>query len=274
MTSVVDSDLDFLSRLVQQEAAIVLDSGKKYLLRDRLLPVASDMGFGTLAELCRHLRANPRDARARARVVDAMTTNETMFFRDQAPFDALRTVIVPRLMKQHALTKAFNIWSAACSTGQEPYSIAILLKDHFPELAGWNVRIIATDLSPTVLAKAMKGEYPSCDVQRGLTAEQRHRYFTPVQRCYRICDELRQWVEFRQLNLAATWTFLPTFDVVFIRNVLIYFNLETKQQILRKVHERMRPGGHLFLGVAETTTYLDQLYHRVQIDKAAGFQRV
>lgn len=272
--TLVENDLDFLSRLVQQDAAIVLDSGKKYLLQSRLTPVASDMGFGNLGELCRHLRNNPRDTKARAKVVDAMTTNETMFFRDQSPFEAMRTVIVPRLMKQNATAKSFNIWCAACSTGQEPYSIAMLLKDHFPELTNWNVRIIATDLSPTVLAKAMQGEYAPCDIQRGLTAEQKARYFQPIRRAYRINDELRQWVEFRQLNLVGPWPFMPQFDVVFIRNVLIYFNVDVKQQILRKVHDRMRLGGHLFLGVAETTTYLDKMFERVQIDKAAGFQRV
>lgn len=211
---------------------------------------------------------------ARARVVDAMTTNETMFFRDESPFAALRNVVVPRLIKENEATKSFNIWSAACSTGQEPYSIAILLREHFPELLNWNVRIIATDLSPTVLTQAMKGEYAHCDVQRGLSPALRAKYLQPIRRGYAIRDELRQWVEFRQLNLVGNWPFLPAFDVVFIRNVLIYFNVDVKQKILRKVHARLRPDGLLFMGAAETTTYLDGMFQRVQLDRAAGFQRV
>ena len=169
--SITAAEFDYVRDLARSSAAIVIDSGKEYFIESRLAPLVERLGFRTLTELITSMRLNPAFGAVHARAIDALTTNETFFFRDLVPFDALRSVIIPQLIEQRAQSRTLSIWSAACSTGQEPYSLAMLLHEHFPHLANWKVTILATDLSPTVLAQARAGSYNQFEVNRGLQAQ-------------------------------------------------------------------------------------------------------
>ncbi len=265
------AELDYVRNLVLEQSAIVLESSKAYLVESRLTPLARKSGCGSLSEFVARLRTTP-DKELRREVVEAMTTNETSFFRDRHPFDALRDLVVPELMKLRAGERRLSIWSAAASTGQEAYSIALLLREEIPELASWNVRILGTDLNEEVLAKARAGRYGQVEMNRGLPAPLLLKYFTRDGLNWIISGDLRRMVEFQQMNLATAWPALPRMDVVFLRNVLIYFNTETKKRILANVRSVLRPGGRLFLGGAETTINLDDAYERVQCDKATIYR--
>ena len=188
--------------------------------------------------------------------MDALTTNETMFFRDGAPFDLLRDKLLPALAAREAQTRQLGIWSAACSTGQEPYSLAMLTREH-PALRGWEVQIVATDISHNVLAQAAAGRYSAFEAGRGLPPTLREKYFTPQRDEWVASEDLRRMIQFRQLNLVQPWPPQAGFDFIFLRNVMIYFDVTTKQNILSRARECLRPGGGLFLGTAETTVNLD-----------------
>ena len=266
-----ESDFDFVRSLVRRHSAIVLEATKEYLVEARLTPLARSEGLGSLADLVAKLRTG-RDAALQRKVIDAMTTNETLFFRDVHPFEALRTSILPELLPQRAAVKQLRIWSAACSTGQEPYTIAMLLRESFPELASWRVEIVATDLSTDVLAKAREGVYGQIEVNRGLPAKLMVKYFKKQGVDWRIDDAIRAMVDFRELNLAERWPAMGPFDVVFLRNVLIYFDSETKKAILGRVRTVLKSDGCLFLGAAETTMNLDDGYERLQLGKSGCYR--
>lgn len=268
--AVTQKDFDFVRGVVRDQSAIVLGEGKQYLLEARLLPLVRREKLGSLEELIARMRRDPRSP-LHAQVVDAMTTNETSFFRDEDPFEALRAHLLPELLRRPDRRPPLRIWCAACSTGQEPYSIAILLRDHFPS-ACEDVRILATDLSPTVLAKAQEGLFGRLEVRRGLPKRLLRKHFTQEGREWRINAPLRDMVEFGLLNLVEPWPPLPAFDIVFLRNVLIYFDTETKRSILREIRRVLRPGGHLFLGSAETTLNLDSAFERVQQGPATCYR--
>lgn len=262
---------DYFRQLVQQRSAIVLEPGKEYLVESRLAGLARNNGFGTVDELARQLIRTPFDSLHR-RVVEEMTTNETSFFRDIYPFDAMRKLVIPELLQRRAADQRLNIWCAASSTGQEPYSIAMILRDTFPQLRNWKVSILATDISTQVLARARSGRYSQLEVNRGLPAPLMVKYFTKDGTEWVLKDDIRQMVEFRELNLAERWIGLPQFDVVFMRNVLIYFDIQTKKDILAKIRQVMRPDGWFFLGNAETTMALDENFERNQVDKAVSYR--
>jgi chemotaxis protein methyltransferase CheR len=250
-------DFNYIADLARRRAAIVLEPGKEYLVESRLTPIAQKEGHAGLSEFIARLRSGPEASPVHARVVDALTTNETFFFRDHHPFEAMKKVVVPKLIQDRANLRRLTIWCAACSTGQEPYSIAMMLKEHFPQLASWKVNIVATDISPRVLEQARKGTYSQIEVNRGLPAIYLVKHFTQSGSSWVIREDIRKSVEFRELNLIQPWGALPVFDVVFIRNVLIYFDVPTKQSILRNIRRHMAPDSHLFLGTAETAINLD-----------------
>jgi chemotaxis protein methyltransferase CheR len=250
-------DFTYIADLARRRAAIVLEPGKEYLVESRLTPIAQKEGHAGLAEFIARLRTGPESGPMHSRVVDALTTNETFFFRDHHPFEALRKSVLPPLIQARANLRRLTIWCAACSTGQEPYSIAMMLREHFPQLASWKVNILATDISPRVLDQARKGVYSQIEVNRGLPAIYLVKHFTQNGGGWMVRDEIRKSVEFRELNLIQSWGSLPVFDVVFIRNVLIYFDVPTKQAILRNIRRNMAPDGQLFLGTAETAINLD-----------------
>lgn len=202
-----------------------------------------------------------------------MTTNETSFFRDLHPFETLRTTVLPDVIARRASERRLHLWSAACSSGQEPYTIALVLREHFPALAGWTVRLVATDLSREILARARAGRYSQLEVNRGLPAPLLTKHFTREGMEWQLKDEVRRMVEFRELNLLEAWSGLADLDIVFIRNVLIYFDQDIKRGILGRVHRALRPGGYLFLGGAETTLNLDDRFERLHIGKTPCYRR-
>jgi chemotaxis protein methyltransferase CheR len=266
------ADFSYVSQLARSEAALVIEPGKEYLVETRLGPLACLEGFASLAAFIQQLRAETKVNGLHHKAIDALTTNETLFFRDYHPFEALRRSILPAVLEQRASARRLSIWCAACSTGQEPYSLAMLLLEHFPQLADWRVSILATDLSPTVLKLAQEGTYSQFEVNRGLPASYLVKYFTKQQDEWCIKDEIKKMVEFRPMNLIQPWPVLPPLDLVFIRNVMIYFEVETKKTILKKIRNCLLPHGYLFLGAAETTNNLDPLYQPVAFGKAVVYR--
>ena len=263
---------DFLCNFVREKSAIVLEPSKAYLVESRLNPVARNNGLSSLDELVAALR-KPASRELARQVIDAMTTNESSFFRDLQPFESLKTVIIPELLEKRSKDRTLNIWSNACSSGQEVYSIAMLLRESFPALAGWKVRLIATDLSTTILKKAQEGIFNQTEVNRGLPMPMFLKYFTKSGLQWQIKEDVRKSIEFREVNLIESWpSTLPTMDIVFLRNVLIYFSPETKTAILNKVHRILRPDGCLFLGGSETTMNLDTKFERVPVGKTTYYR--
>lgn len=266
------SDFDFVRRYVREASAIVLEDGKQYLVESRLMTVANRAGLPSVSEVIARLRAAPQGPLGR-QVVDAMTTNESSWFRDVNPYNALRGSVLPELMKLRAGERTLRIWSSACSSGQEPYSVAMLLREHFPMLDTWNVRLVATDLSSEMIARARAGVFTQLEINRGLPAKLLVKYFERRGPDYKLRDELRRAIEFRELNLAAPWgSQIVGADVVLLRNVLIYFDNDTKRQILSRVRQVLRPGGYLFLGTAETTLNLDDAFELVRSEGAVYYR--
>jgi chemotaxis protein methyltransferase CheR len=261
---------DQIRNVVRERSAIVLEPGKEYLVEARLTPIARAHGLASLEDLARLLTpANPELVRE---VVHAMTTNETSFFRDHYPFEVLQRQVLPEVLRQRQSSRTLDIWCGACSSGQEPYSIAMLLREHFPELASWNVRILATDLSSAILERAREGKYRQLEVNRGLSAAQLVRYFERDGLDWRLKPEVRSMVKFSELNLLDNWLTLPTFDIVFLRNVLIYFDVDVKKAILRKVRQHLVRGGILFLGGAESTMNIDNQFERAPYERAGCYR--
>jgi chemotaxis protein methyltransferase CheR len=262
---------EFVRQLVREHAAIALEADKGYLVESRLTPLAREQGLSSIRELAELLRGRPF-SRLHAKVVEAMTTNETSFFRDVHPFNALQNDVLPALIAARQSARKLTIWSAACSTGQEPYSIAILLAEHFPELANWNVQIFASDLGQQVLKRAASGEYSALECRRGLPPALLHKYFDPQGGHWRVKPALRRRVQFMQINLIERWPALPSLDVVFLRNVLIYFTQQAKRNILENVKRRLAKDGTLFFGGAETPLGIDDSWQRVCHDKTSTYR--
>ena len=246
-----NADFAFIAAFLKERSGLIITLDKMYLLETRLTPVLREHGLDGLSALMDLLR-QPGSAALKDMVVDAMTTNETSFFRDNHPFDTLRKSIIPALIERRAVTRSLRIWSAACSTGQEPYSLAMTLKDHFPLLGGWKVEIVATDLSPSVLERAREGLYSTFEVQRGMPIQMLVRHFDQVGSNWRIKRELAKTISFRSLNLLEDFSALGMFDVVLCRNVLIYFDQPTKTRILNAIARRISANGALLLGGAES----------------------
>lgn len=261
------ADFQLVRQVVREGAAIVLDDGKEYLVDSRLGPLARARGQAGVGELLDELRRNPTGA-VRTLVIEAMTTNETSFFRDSHPFDALAREILPRLVQARADVRRISVWSAGCSSGQEAYSTAMLLDDALEGRPGWNASILATDVSAQMLTRTREGVYAQLEVNRGLPVGRLMQHFSREGNQWRVSDRLRAMVDTRLVNLAADWPALPMMDVVLLRNVLIYFDTETKKRILAKVRSVLNPGGYLLLGGAETTLHLDPGYQRVQFGRS------
>jgi chemotaxis protein methyltransferase CheR len=243
-------DYDFLRKLLKDRSGLDLSADKQYLVESRLVPLARKAGLPGIPELVQKMR-NGAEALT-VEVVEAMTTNETFFFRDKIPFDHLRDTILPALMQSRASRKTLRIWSAAGSTGQEPYSIAMVLKEKAAALSGWRIEIVATDLSQEVLEKSRAGLYSQFEVQRGLPIQLLVKYFTQTGELWQINPDLRGMVQHRQLNLLQDFSHLGKFDVIFCRNVLIYFDQETKIGIFERMARVIEPDGVLMLGAAES----------------------
>jgi chemotaxis protein methyltransferase CheR len=270
--AITRTDFDFIRTLVSARAGIVLESGKEYLVEARLAPVLTRLELPGLGDLVTRLRREPRGG-LESHVVEAMTTNETTFFRDTAPFEALRKQMLPGLIQARRACTQLRIWCAASSTGQEPYSLAMLLAEHFPELASWDVQIIASDFSLAVLDRARSARYTQFEVNRGLPIQYLMKYFQKQGTEWQLKRSIADRVQFKQINLIEHWPAFPPLDMVFIRNVMIYFDVETKKQVLRRIRQVLRPDGYLFLGSAETTMNLGNEFTRAELD-LAGIYRV
>ncbi|HSR08461.1 MAG TPA: protein-glutamate O-methyltransferase CheR [Bryobacteraceae bacterium] len=259
----------FLRDYIYRESGIVLDDDKHYLIEARLLPIVQQTQLASLDALCSALRNNG-DPPLQKKVVEAMTTHETLFFRDMAPFDALKTEVLPPLIELRKATRKLTFWSAAASSGQEAYSLAMLLLEM--GLEGWNIQILGTDLSEQILARAREGRYMQIEVNRGLPATSLVKYFDRRGLDWQLKERVRRMVSFEQFDLRKSMRTKGPFDVIFCRNVLIYFDGETKKQILRELRGALFPGGHLILGGTESTLNLDNEFKRVPVGRTVFYQ--
>lgn len=256
------NDYDFIRKLLKQRSGLMLSAEKQYLVESRLMPVAQRNRIPNLFELARRLRTGTEEALI-AEVVEAMTTNETFFFRDRLPFDHFKGVILPALMKSRERHKRIRIWCAAASTGQEPYSLAMAIKEMGSALDGFRIEILATDLSHEVLEKAQAGIYSQFEVQRGLPIQLLLKYFTQHGEMWQIAPEIRAMVQYRPFNLLSDFSRLGLFDLIVCRNVLIYFDQPTKSDVLDRLARVVAQDGFLILGAAETTIGLTQAFRSV-----------
>jgi chemotaxis protein methyltransferase CheR len=251
-------DYEFLRKFLRERSGLDLSSDKQYLVESRLIPLARRSGLAGIAELVQKIKGGA-DALT-SDVAEAMTTNETFFFRDKIPYDHLRETILPALLQARAGRRHLRIWSAASSTGQEPYSIAMCLKEYGAALAGWRIEILATDLSHAVLEKSKAGIFSQFEVQRGLPIQLLVKYFTQVGDLWQINADIRAMVQHRQLNLLQDFSHLGSFDVIFCRNVMIYFDQDTKVGVFERLTKVIEPDGILALGAAESVVGISDAF--------------
>jgi len=252
---VTPADYDFLRKRLKERSGLVLSADKQYLVESRLLPVARKAGLGSLGELVGALKGGNADA-LMTTVVEAMMTNESLFFRDKTPFQNFRTAIMPALLAARRTSRTIRIWCAAASTGQEPYSLAMALNEMERDITGWRIDVLATDISNEVLEKARQGLYSQFEVQRGLPIQLLIKYFTQIGDTWQIAPDIRAMVKYQQLNLLSDFSHLGMFDLIFCRNVLIYFDQETKINLLNRFARVVASDGFLVLGAAETVVGL------------------
>jgi chemotaxis protein methyltransferase CheR len=252
-------DYELLAKLLYQRSGLVLTKEKGYLLESRLMPIARRWNMTDIGDLCNALRQR-MDENLLADITDAMTTNESSFFRDQKPFDQFRQIVLPRFLQSKASSRRLRIWSAACSNGQEPYSLAMILEEEKAKLAGWQIEIVATDLCRDVLDKAKQGLYTQFEVQRGLPIQMLVKHFTQVGDKWQISEAMRRQIKFQQFNLLGDLRGLGNFDIIFCRNVLIYFDQPTKTKILEGMSGMLPQDGVLYLGGAETVLGITQKF--------------
>lgn len=251
-------DFEYLRKLLKERSGLDLTAEKQYLVESRLTPLARKAGLSGIGDLVQKMKTGA--AALTIDVVEAMTTNETFFFRDKTPFDHLRETVIPALLQARAARRHLRIWCAAGSTGQEPYSIAMCLKEYGPTLTGWRTEIIATDLSNEVLEKSRAGLYSQFEVQRGLPIQLLIKYFKQVGELWQINPDIRAMIQHRQLNLLQDFSHLGVFDVIFCRNVLIYFDQQTKTGVFTRLARQVEADGFLALGAAETVVGLTDAF--------------
>lgn len=249
------SEYDFLKKFLKSKSGLVLSDEKQYLVESRLMPVARRHNMNTLSELIQAL-GKPGSTSLQSDVVEAMTTNETFFYRDKTPFENFRNVMLPYILDARKSRKSARIWCAAASTGQEPYSLSMNLKEDRAKVGGFRFEIIGTDISTEVLEKARTGIYSQFEVQRGLPIQMLLKYFTQQGELWQVAPEIRAMVQWRKLNLLENFSHMGEFDIIFCRNVLIYFDQETKVDILNRLARQMPDDGFLVLGAAETVVGL------------------
>lgn len=252
-------DYEYLRQLIKERSGLVLSADKQYLMESRLLPIARKQGFRELGELVAKLRGKGAE-QLKVEVVEAMATNESFFLRDKIPFEHFRDTIMPALLAARLRERKIRIWCAACSTGQEPYSLAMLLDAMDAELQGWNVEILATDFSRTVLERAQSGSYTHFEVQRGLPIQLLLKHFSKEGERWKVAENIRAMVQFQPLNLLHAFNHLGRFDVVFCRNVLIYFDRPTKIDLLERLARATERDGYLVLGATESVVGLSNAW--------------
>ncbi len=243
-------EFEFISEYVESHAGIALEKGKEYLAARNLHNVCREEGIGSVKELVWRLKNNGNNPDLNRKIIQSMTINETLFFRDGHPFDDLKTRVLPQIIEQHKNDKKLSIWSCSCSTGQEPYSIALILRQYF-QLNEWELNFNATDIDDAALEKAREGIYNTMEVSRGMPEAMRDRYMKKEGLKYQFKPEIRSMIQFKTANLVGSWPFTTKFDLVLLRNTLIYFKPETKISIIKKIHRFMNKGGYLMLSAAD-----------------------
>jgi chemotaxis protein methyltransferase CheR len=266
-----DADYDYLREVVREQSSNQIDPTRNALFDTKLMPIARLSGAASLEEFVGMLKT-VRSSDLHRAVAEAMTVNETSFFRDSTPFEILRRVILPRLIEHRMQERRLRIWSAASSTGQEAYSVAMMIAEHFPEIAYWDVKIIGSDISRDVVEYARKARYRSLEVNRGLTARMLQKYLVHDGEEWEIIPRIRLMCEFRYVNLCASLTHLPEFDLVLLRNVLLYLSPQDRVQLFREIHRKVAPNGFLLLGNAEQVDDSSDLFE-VEFEANCYFYR-
>lgn len=271
--SLNDFHMKYLSQMIHERTGNQVRKDQFYLIESRLAPVLVELGFTTLADLADKLSKTPFGP-THHKVMQAMMNHESLFFRDTYPFELLKNKILPEIIKSMDTDRKLHIWSAACSSGQEPYSLAMLIKSDFPSVTKEaNVRIHATDLSPEIIKRAEAGVYTEMETSRGLSLLMRSRFFDQVPEGWKIKSDVRRMIDFSVLNLLSPWPFIHKMDVIFVRHVLIYMDVETKKSLVERFISALKPGGFLFLGSSETLMGNPRLKF-IDGDRAFCYQRV
>ena len=266
-----ESEFRFIGDFVHDRSGIMLESGKEYLVETRLRPVLSEHEIESIGQLVRQLMRGG-EVDIESSVIEALTTNETYFYRDTGFFGALQNSIFPEVVEHRAKSRELAMWCAACSSGQEPYSILMMLSDCFPQVFDWKFTFIVSDISEEMRKRTRDGIYSEHEVQRGLPQRHLDKYFDKIGDKWQVKEDLRKRLDVREINLVKPWPMMPLFDIVFLRNVLIYFDIETKQGILEKAAKTMRSNGLLFLGSAETTLNISPDWNRAGYPRAGCYK--
>ena len=268
---VSETDFQYIRDLLYRLSGNILEDNKRYLIEARLEGLTRDEGFDSISALVAKMREQPQNG-LHWLVIEAMTNTETSFFRDLHTFELLKKFIVPELMNRRLRQKRLQIWCAAASSGQEPYSILMLLRDQFPGLANWEVKLLATDISSKMVERCVEGRYTQMEINRGLPAIYVIKYFERKGLEWQIKEDLRQRLKVRQANLAQAWPALPMMDIIFLRNILIYFDIGVRRAIMGKIRKVLQPDGYLFLGGAETALNIDDGFERLQIGRGVCYR--
>ncbi|MBZ5526582.1 MAG: protein-glutamate O-methyltransferase CheR [Acidobacteriia bacterium] len=270
-SSIRRADFDYIRELLKEHSGVALEDGKEYLLEVRLSPLYAEMKVETIAEMVELLRRD-QNAAMRERVLNSLLTNETYFFRDIHPFEVLRTEVLPELFAARAAKGHLRIWSGACSTGQEPYSIAMIVNDLLEKFPGFTVEIVATDIADENLERARAGKYCQAEVNRGLPAPMLIRHFTKKADIWEVNESIRRMVAFRKLNLFGSWSGIDRADLILLRNVLIYFEQDAKKKIIARMRRHVAEDGAFLLGASETVLGLSEEFHIVHSGKASLYR--
>lgn len=265
-------NFNYIRAFLAEQSAVVLDDGKEYLVESRLRPLAREEGFEDINDYVESVRQHPSAHHCHQSIIEALVTNETFFFRDFHPFEALRVKVIPEIIQRNAVTRSLRIWCGACSTGQEPYSIAMLLLKEFPQLESWFVQIIATDLSTRALDYAHTGCYSQLEINRGLPAPYLVRFFQQLDNGWHIKEEVKQMVKFWQMNLLDAWSHVPPCDVVFLRNVLIYFKHDSRRAIFDRLPSALAKNALLFLGGGESMVGIHDGFTAIDLGAVTAYR--
>lgn len=269
--SLTTQDVDFLRGLVARHSGNVIVPRQLPMLEQRLTPIAEGKGLRTAGDLVAELR-HGQDHTLSVQVAEAVTVNETSFFRDRHLFDALKETILPEIVERRKHERRIRIWCAACSSGQEPLSVAMVIRDAFPQLSAWDIRITATDICEIMLQRSVVGEYTQLETSRGLPGRFLSRFFTRIGNVFRACQDLRSMIDYQRMNLAGVWPSMGHFDIVLLRNVLIYFDQQAKSGILMRVNDVLDPEGYLFIGSAEMLIGLGAPFTRQEFNGTVSYR--
>ncbi len=265
------NDYQYLSKFLIESSGLALGEGKEYLLEARVTPLSQSFGFSDVAELISKLRRG-RDVRISTAVTESMTTNETSFFRDKTPFEEIKATLLPALIEKRRALQKLRIWCAAASTGQEIYSLLMLMEDSFPELKSWRIEVVGTDIAQSMLNRSQEAVYSQFEVQRGLPTPLLIKHFEQVTQGWRIKDTLRNRVKWQQLNLLSEFAHLGPFDMILCRNVLIYFEVAHKRDVLERMRNILSRDGYLMLGAAESIVGITDQFERFRECRSAVYQ--